>query len=184
VRKSTCFARKINQSVDVARQTACDAPDMRRIQQTHIVKIPRDEVFRAWTDYQEWPRFSHLYSRVTVVARTRNTARLDGVVKVRHGHLVGIDHPRGRNAKRTEQHLLTSPEHVDVTADTEGVISTSTWKFEPIPEGTLVMVDMHAPVHGWTMLVGTIVRSSLQSLLRQELQAFAAYVEARTAVAG
>ena len=152
---------------------------MRRIKQTQLVKAPREDVFREWIDYEAWPQFSVLYRRVAVSDRAGDTVHLDTEVKVRHGHLVGIDHPRGRPAIRTERHVLTPPEHVDVKGETEGAISTSVWKFESVPAGTLVTADVHAPVHGLAILIGTVARSAMQFLLRRELRAFAEYVEAK-----
>ena len=90
-----------------------------------MVEAPRDEVFRAWTHDQAWPAFSVLYSRVTVTARDLTRALLDTDVLVRHGHVVGIGHPRGRTARRIEEHKLTPPERLEVTADTRGAISSS-----------------------------------------------------------
>ena len=154
---------------------------MRRIKQTQIVKRPREQVFGEWTDYESWPRFSVLYRRVSVRDRVGYTVNLDAEVKFRHGHLVGIDHPRGRTASRTERHVLTPPKQVEVKGETQGAISTSVWKFECVPAGTLVTADVYAPVHGPAMVMGTIARGALQSLLRMELQAFAEYVEAKQA---
>ena len=142
------------------------------------MKAPREQVFQAWTDYQVWPVFSRLYSRVKVLERIGNVARMETDVRVRHGHLVGIDHPRGRMAKRSEQHVIAPPQQVEVTADTEGAISSSVWKFEPIADGTMVTADVYAPVRGLTILVGTLARRELQSLLEKELHAFATHVEA------
>jgi len=41
-----------------------------RIELARIVKAPRDRVFEAITDYESWPEFSKLFTRVTVTERT------------------------------------------------------------------------------------------------------------------
>lgn len=37
-----------------------------RVEQAQVVKAPREQVFRAWGDYEAWPRFSGLFARVIV----------------------------------------------------------------------------------------------------------------------
>ncbi len=76
-----------------------------RIEQ--VVKAPRDQVFQTFTDYEAWPRFSGLVTRVTVTERAGNTVHLDMEIKV-----------MGRKFKRTEKHVLAAPEQVLVEGDT------------------------------------------------------------------
>jgi hypothetical protein len=73
-----------------------------RIEQAQVVKAPREQVFETWTDYE---RFSVLFTRVTVTERAGNTVHLDTEVKV-----------MGRKVKRTEKHVLTPPDQVQVEA--------------------------------------------------------------------
>jgi uncharacterized membrane protein len=65
-----------------------------RNEQTQFVKAPREQVFKTWTDYEAWPRFSTFFTRVTVVERAGNTVHLDQEIKV-----------MGLTAKRTESTL-------------------------------------------------------------------------------
>ncbi len=95
------------------------------IEQTQIVKAPCEKVFQAWTDYENWPKYFDFFTRVTVTERAGNTARLDTEVKF-----------MGREAKRTEKHVLTPPERVEVEGEMDGMTNTSVWKFETVPEGT------------------------------------------------
>ncbi len=92
------------------------------IEQTRVVKAPRERVFQAWTDYENWPRYFDFFTRVKVTERAGNTALLDAEVKF-----------MGREAKRTEKHVLTPPERVEVEGEMEGMTNTSVWKFETVP---------------------------------------------------
>ena len=42
------------------------------------MKAPREQVFQAWTDYENWPKYFDFFKRITVTERTENTAVLDG----------------------------------------------------------------------------------------------------------
>ena len=72
-----------------------------------VVKAPRDQVFQTFTDYEAWPRFSGLVTRVTVTERAGDSVHLDMEIKV-----------MGRKFKRTEEHVLTPPEQVLVEGET------------------------------------------------------------------
>jgi uncharacterized protein YndB with AHSA1/START domain len=76
-----------------------------RVEQAQIVKAPRELVFQAWTDYEAWPRFSGLFTRVSVKERAGNTVHVDAETKV-----------LGRTIARSEKHVLTPPEQVRVEA--------------------------------------------------------------------
>jgi uncharacterized protein YndB with AHSA1/START domain len=139
-----------------------------RIEQAQLVKAPREQVFQAWTDYDAWPRFSGLFTRVTVAERAGNTVHVDAETKV-----------MGRKARRTEKHVLTPPEQVLVSGETEGATNTTVWKFEPVPEGTLVTAVVEAELTGLTRVLGPFAKRKLQSLLRDWLRGLAKYSEAK-----
>ncbi len=139
-----------------------------RVEQTQVVKAPREQVFRAWTDCEAWPKWSTLFPRVTVTERAGNTVPLDMDVKF-----------MARKAKRTEKHVLTPPEQVQVEGETEGATNTTVWKFDPVPEGTRVTAVVEAELKGLTKVLGPFAKRQLQRLLREWLQAFAKYVEAK-----
>lgn len=138
-----------------------------RIERAQVVKAPREQVFETWTDYERWPRFSVLFTRVTVTERAGNTVHLDTEVKI-----------MGRKVKRTERHVLTPQDQVQVGGETEGATNTSVWKFKPVPEGTLVTAVVDAELKGLTKVLGPFAKRQLETLLRKEMQAFAKYVEA------
>jgi uncharacterized protein YndB with AHSA1/START domain len=78
------------------------------------VKAPREKVFQAWTDYEAVPKWQTLFTGVKVAKRDGNTALLELEVNM-----------RGRKTLRTEKHLLTPPERVDVEGEMQGMTNTS-----------------------------------------------------------
>jgi len=66
-----------------------------------------------------------------------------------------------------------------VSGETEGATNTTVWKFEQIPEGTLVTAVVEAELKGLTRVLGPFAKRQLQSLLREWLRGLAKYVEAK-----
>src|SRR6266511_957720 len=139
-----------------------------RIEHAQVVKAPREQVFQTWTDYEAWPRFSRLFTQVTVTERSGNTVHLDTEVKL-----------MTRKTRRREKHVLTPPEEVRVEGETEGATNTTLWTFEPVPEGTRVTVVVDAELGGVTKLLGPLAKRQMQTMLRDWMQGLARYVEAR-----
>jgi uncharacterized protein YndB with AHSA1/START domain len=139
-----------------------------RVEQAQVVRAPRERVFAAWMDYEAWPRFSGLFTRVSVTERAGNTVHIDAEVKV-----------MGRKIGRSEKHVLTPPEQIRVEGETEGATNTTLWSFEPVPEGTRVTAVVDAELSGVTKLLGPLAKRQLQTLLREWMQGLARYVEAR-----
>jgi ribosome-associated toxin RatA of RatAB toxin-antitoxin module len=139
-----------------------------RIEHAQVVKAPREQVFQTWTDYAAWPGFSPLFTQVTVTERSGNTVHLDTEVKLMR-----------RKTRRTEKHVLTPPEQVRVEGETEGATNTTLWKFEPVPEGTVVTAVVQAELKGLTKVLGPLAKHQLQRLLREWMQGFARYAEAK-----
>jgi hypothetical protein len=85
----------------------------------------------------------------------------------------------GRKTSRIEKHVLTPPEQVLVSGETEGATNTTVWKFESIPEGTLVTAVVEAEPTGLNRVLGPLAKRQLQSLLREWLRGLAKYVESK-----
>jgi carbon monoxide dehydrogenase subunit G len=85
----------------------------------------------------------------------------------------------GRKARRTEKHVLTPPEQVQVEGETEGSTNTTVWKFEPVAEGTRVTAVVEAQLKGLYKGLGLLAKRQLQTLLDEWMRAFAKYVEAK-----
>ena len=141
-----------------------------RIEESQVVKASRERVFQAWIDYDAWPKFSPLFTRVTVVERAGNTVRVDTEIRI-----------LGRKTTRMEKHVLTPPQQVLVEGETEGTPNTTVWKFDVIPEGTLVTTVIEVPSSGLTRLLGPLAKRQAQSITREWLQGLARYVEAEDA---
>ncbi len=138
------------------------------IEQTQVVKASREQVFKAWTDYETIPKWQTLFTSVKVAKRDGNTVYLDMEVNM-----------RGRRAVRTEEHLLMPPERVDVKGEMGGITNTSVWKFESAPGGSRVTVAVEARLPWRLKVVGPLVKRQFQALVREWLQDLARYVEAK-----
>ncbi len=139
-----------------------------RVEQAQVVRAPREQVFQAWTDYEAWPRFSGLFTQVSVRERAGNTVHIEAELKL-----------MGRKIGRSEKHVLTPPEQVRVEGETEGATNTTLWTFEPVPEGTRVTAVVDAELGGVTKLLGPLAKRQMQTMLRDWMQGLARYVEAR-----
>ncbi len=67
----------------------------------------------------------------------------------------------------------------NVSRETEGATNTTVWKFEPIPDGTLVTAVLEAEPKGLTRVLGPLAKLQVQRLLRECLRDLAKYVEAK-----
>jgi uncharacterized protein YndB with AHSA1/START domain len=139
------------------------------VEHTEIVRAPREKVFEAWVDYDAWPRFSGLFTRVSVQERSGDTVHINAEQKL-----------MGRRTTRSETHVLRPPEQVRVEGDTEGATNTTLWTFEPIPEGTRFTAVIDADLGGVTRLLGPLAKRQAQTLLRDWMQGLARYAEAKT----
>lgn len=139
-----------------------------RIEHTEVVRAPREQVFAAWIDYAAWPRFSGLFTHVSVEERSGNTVRVTAEQRL-----------LGRKVTRSERHVLTPPEQVRVEGETEGATNTTLWTFAPIPEGTRLTAVVDADLGGVTRLLGPLAKRQVQALLRDWMQGLARYVEAK-----
>jgi ribosome-associated toxin RatA of RatAB toxin-antitoxin module len=145
-----------------------ESSEIMRIEQAQLVKAPRDQVFEAFTDYEAYPQVSDLFPRVTVTERAGNTVHLDMDMNL-----------MGRKRKRTETLVQTPPDQVQVEAEMEGATNTTVWRFEPVHGGTLVTAVFEVPSKGVTRLLGPLAKRLSQSVIREWMQAFAKYVEAK-----
>ncbi len=84
----------------------------------------------------------------------------------------------GRKVGRTERHVMTPPEKVEVRGETEGATNTTIWRFESVPEGTLVTAVLEAELKGLTRVLGPFAQRRLQTLLREWIQGLARHAEA------
>ena len=140
-----------------------------RIEQAQLVKAPREQVFQAWTDYEAYPKWDPvLFTRVKVMERVGNYARLDAQVRF-----------MGMRMRRTEKHVLTPPEKVEVLGDVPNATNSTLWKFEAVPEGTMLTAVIEAQFKGLLKLLQPIAERQARSVTRQWMRAFAHYVEAK-----
>jgi uncharacterized protein YndB with AHSA1/START domain len=138
-----------------------------RMEQAQVVKAPRERVYQTWIDYEAWPTFSGLFTRVTVTERTGNIVLVEAEVKV-----------MGRKASRIERHELTPPEKIEVRGETEGATNRTVWTLESVPEGTVLTAVLEADLKGVYRVLGPFAQRRLRSLLREWMQGLARHAEA------
>ena len=139
-----------------------------RIEQSQLVRAPGEKVFQAWTDYEAWTTWDRdVFTRVTVAERVGNTARLDIETK-----FMGLRMPR------TERHVLTPPVKVEVDGSVPIATNTTVWKFDAVPEGTMLTAILEIGFKGVLKFMDPIAGRQGRNLLSKWMQAFAKYVEA------
>jgi len=139
-----------------------------RIEQAQVVKAPRERVFEAWADCEAWPTWQTLFTRVRVVERVGNTARIDLDTR-----FMGMKMPR------KETHTLTPPEKVVVVGDIPNATNTTVWTFEAVPEGTLLTAVLEVEFRGVLKLLQPLAASQGRTALREWMGALAHHVEAQ-----
>jgi ribosome-associated toxin RatA of RatAB toxin-antitoxin module len=133
-----------------------------------VVKASPEKVFQAYGDYETWPRWSDLFSRVTVVKREGNTVHLATEAKI-----------LGRTFKGTETHEETPPHGTRNEAQGPSYVARTLWKFEPVPEGTKITWILDAELKGaLAKLLGPFASRRLEPMGRKFLKDLAKYVEA------
>ena len=137
-----------------------------RVEQTQLVKAPREKVFGAWTDYEAWPKWQTFFINVRVLSRDESSALVDTDVNF-----------LGRNVKRTEKHLLTPTEQIRVEEEMAGIANATLWKFKPVSEGTQVVAEAEFRLPLRLKILGSLAKRRIQGLAREVLQGFADYVE-------
>ena len=85
----------------------------------------------------------------------------------------------GLKMRRTEKHVLTPPGSVDVEGEMAGGTNTTVWKFEVVPEGTLMTARLEIRFKRLLKLLGPIASWQGKAGLREWMRAFARYVETK-----
>jgi len=136
---------------------------------SQLVRAPREQVFQAWTDCESWPKWDRvMFKRVTVTERGPNTATLDADVRF-----------MGMKMRRTERHVRTPPDKVDVDGSVRDSINTTVWKFEAVPEGTILTARLEIEFKGLLKLLQPLAERQLRTVLPEWMREFASYVEAQ-----
>jgi ribosome-associated toxin RatA of RatAB toxin-antitoxin module len=140
-----------------------------RIEQVQLVRAPREQVFEAWTDCEAWPRWDPVvFTRVTVTERTGNTVRINAETK-----FMGLKMPR------TEKHVLTPPEKVEVLGGVPNATNTTVWVFESVPEGTLLTAVLDIQFKGLLKLLQPLAAWQVRTALPEWMRALARHVESQ-----
>ncbi len=136
---------------------------------TQVLKAPREKVFQAYADFEAYPQWSSLYTRVTVTKREGNSVYLATEMKV-----------FGRKINATEKHVLTPPEEDQAEVKVQSSTAKSFLRFEPAPEGTTVTWKGEGEVKGALgMFMGPIVKRQGHALVVRVLEELEKYVQAK-----
>ncbi len=136
-----------------------------RFEVSLIIKVPRDEAYSAYTDFEAMPKWSRQKRVVRVARREGNTVYLEGSA--------------GTGRKAVKEIRLFPPERVESGGETRFTRTTSVVKFEEVAEGTRVTASLEVRFRGrWGWVLRTRGRAEAESSALEELTSFAKHVEA------
>jgi hypothetical protein len=95
-----------------------------------------------------------MFKRVTVTERGPNTARLDAEVRF-----------MGMTMKRTERHVLTPPEKIEVDGSVRDAINTTVWTLQTVPEGTILTAELEVQFKGLLKLLQPVAEWQMRAVL-------------------
>ncbi len=137
----------------------------RHAEATQLVKAPREKVFQVVADWENWPKWSTLYTSFKATKREGNTEY------VKYGGRF-----LGREFEETAKATLIPPDRIEGEEEED---SKLVFTFDSVPEGTRVTLIRDAETKG---VKGVLLRILLPLLWRatfkRELPALAKYVEA------
>ena len=131
-----------------------------------VVKVPRDKVYSAYTDFEAMPKWSRQRVAVKVSRRDGNTVFLE--------RASGGD---GGSLAIWEMNLFP-PERVESGTDSKLRRTKSVVRFEEVSEGTKVTAALDVQLKGrWSWIFRPRGRAEAESQAAEELESFARYVE-------
>jgi ribosome-associated toxin RatA of RatAB toxin-antitoxin module len=140
-----------------------------RTEYSHLVRAPRERVFQALTDYEAIPTWDRvMFKRVTVTERGPNTATLDADVRF-----------MGLKMRRTERHILTPPEKIEVDGSVRDAINTTVWTLRAAPEGTILTARLEVEFKGLLKLLQPLAERQVRNVLPEWMREFTSHVEAQ-----
>lgn len=130
-----------------------------------VVKVPRDKVYSAYTDFEAAPRWSKQAGAVTASRR--------------EGNAISLENPPRENGRRAVAGVkLSPPERVESEGETRFTRTRRVVRFEQVPEGTRVTASLEVEFKGrWRWVMKTQGRAEAESSAMEELVSFARYVE-------
>ena len=132
---------------------------------SHVVKVPRDKTYAAYTDFEGTPRWSKQAAAVTVSRREGNTVYLEGA-------------RRGSGRRTSSKMRLFPPERVESEGEARLTRTKRVVRFDEVPEGTKITASLDVEFKGrWGWLFKTQGRDEAESSAQEELASFATYLE-------
>ncbi len=141
-----------------------------RLEVSRIVKAPLEEVYSAYTNFEDMPKWSKHLTAVRITKREGDTVHLESE---------GVS--RGGETRRSVATVrLLPPNIVESERESRFTRTKRTVAFEMAPEGgTRVTATLDVRVKGlWAMVLSTRVsKEEAEASAMEELASFARYVE-------
>jgi uncharacterized membrane protein len=136
-----------------------------RFEVSIVVRVPRDKVYSAYTDFEAAPKWSKRRDEVRVSRREGNT--------------VYLERASGSGGRREAREMkLFPPERVESENETRFTRIRSVTRFEEVPEGTRVTASLDVQIKGrWSWIMKTQGKAEVESSAMEELRSFARYAE-------
>jgi len=136
------------------------------VEVSFIVKARREKVYAAYTDFENWPKWSREVS-------TKIIGREGNVITVQ-SETVSARRPRTAVARLT----TFPPERVETEGETRFTRTRRLVRFEEVPEGTKVTASLDAFVKGrWGWILAPRLNENAGTSALEELKSFATYAE-------
>jgi uncharacterized membrane protein len=130
-----------------------------------LVKVPRDNAYSVYTDFEAMPRWSGQKQGVKVARREGNAVYLERA-------------SAGTGRKVIREMRLFPPERVESEGETRFTRTRSIVRFEEVAEGTKVTASLEVQLKGrWGWVLKTRGKAEAESSAMEELTSFASYVQ-------
>ena len=138
---------------------------------THTVEVfvPWDKLFKASTDFENYPKFLPRYQSAKIISQEGNTITTEDEILI-----------KGKNTKQKVKHTLYEPnKHLIeiLSGDAEGSMIEEI--FEETSDGTKVTINADYKLKGVYKLVGFALKGKLKFALENIIQDFAEHVESK-----
>jgi uncharacterized membrane protein len=132
-----------------------------------IIKVPLEEAYAAYTDFESMPKWSKQISALRVLGREEGRVRLE------------FQSASGAPGRTTVSELRLVPgEKVESEGETRFTRTRRVVSFARVPEGTKVTASQDVSMKGkWGWILKPRGRAEAEASASTELSSFAGYVE-------
>jgi uncharacterized membrane protein len=132
-----------------------------------VVKVPPEEAYAAYTDFESMPKWSKQISAVKILGKGEDRIRLE------------FQSASGASRRTTISELNLIPgEKVESEGETRFTRTKRAVSFARVPEGTKVTASLDVTMKGkWGWVLRTRGKEEAEASASTELSSFASYVE-------